>query len=212
MTWAEAIEELTFQIFYAGRDQDLFPCSGFVDISTNGLLLAQIPVSIQVGAGESRLEHRTTAMISRVFASYSRKNEPIVRACKATYRALGIQLFVDKDDLLSGQVWRDVIRRSIADHDLFQLFWSRAAADSDEVANEWVLALDVAPAKATDFIRPLFWTEPMPKPPQPLRTLNFSRLDLKALHLPEGGDQDNAIHPRRLPAGLRGSTSSSRSS
>jgi hypothetical protein len=140
-------------------------------------------VSIQVETGESRIQSRTVEILSRVFASYSHKDELIVRACKATYRALGIQLFVDKDDILSGQVWRDVLRRSITDHDLFQLFWSEAAANSDEVASEWRLANEIASARTSDFIRPLYWTEPMPQPPQELSHLNFSRLDTEALQV-----------------------------
>ncbi|WP_447602250.1 TIR domain-containing protein [Nitrospira sp. Nam80] len=184
VTWTGAIEELSFRVYYVGTEQTpIPPCSGFIDISTGGLLLAQIPVSIQIEAGESRVQPRTVEMISRVFASYSHKDERIIRACKATYRALGIQLFVDKDDILSGQIWRDVLRRSIADHDLFQLFWSEAAANSDEVANEWRLAKEIASARTSDFIRPLYWADPMPQPPNELSHLNFSRLDTGALQV-----------------------------
>lgn len=195
VTWTGSIEELSFRIYYAGPEQVSSPCSGFIDISTSGLLLVQIPVSIQVETGEARVERCTVEMISRVFASYSHKDEPIVRACKATYRALGIQLFVDKDDIFSGLVWRDVLRRSIADHDLFQLFWSQAAAESDEVANEWRLAAEVAPARTTDFIRPLYWTEPMPEPPQALGSLHFARLDLGSLQLPESESEADTARP-----------------
>jgi hypothetical protein len=185
-TWTGFLEELGFRIHYAGAELHPPPCSGFIDISTDGLLLAQIPVSIQVETGKDRVEQRTVEMMSRVFASYSHKDESIVRACKAVYRGLGIQLFVDKDDILSGQVWRDVLRQSIANHDLFQLFWSLPAAESDEVANEWKLAKEVATSRSTDFIRPLFWTLPMPEPPVPLKDLHFARLDLEALRLPTG--------------------------
>ena len=194
VAWTGAIEELSFRIHYAGAEQTPPPCSGFIDITTGGLLLAQIPVSIQVETGEDRVEQRTLEMISRVFASYSHKDESIVQACKAAYRALGIQLFVDKDDILSGQVWRDILRRSIADHDLFQLFWSLSAAESDEVANEWRLAKEVAPSRTTDFIRPIYWTVPMPEPPAPLKDLHFARLDLESLRLP--GGESGAAHAR----------------
>ncbi len=185
VTWTGVVEELSFRIHYSGPENTPPPCSGFIDISAAGLLLAQIPVSIQVEAGEARIERRSADMISRVFASYSHKDELIVRACKEAYRALGIQLFIDKDEILGGQLWRDVLRRSIGNHDLFQLFWSQSAADSDEVGNEWKLAKEIAPTRSNDFIRPVYWTEePKPQPPQELADLHFSRLDLKSLQLP----------------------------
>ncbi|MFH0998554.1 MAG: TIR domain-containing protein [Pseudomonadota bacterium] len=185
VTWAGYIEEVSFHIHYAGLVQIPPPCSGFIDISASGLLLAQIPVSILVETGQTRIEQRTAKMISRVFASYSHKDETIVRACKAAYRGLGIQLFVDRDDIISGQIWRDILRRSIADHDLFQLFWSQAAADSDEVTNEWKMAVEIAPSRTSDFIRPVYWASPIPKAPEPLNELHFARLDLTALKVSE---------------------------
>jgi hypothetical protein len=195
VTWTGAIEELSFRIRYAGPEQAPVPCSGFIDISTCGLVVAQIPISIQVKTGEVQIAPQTVGMISRVFASYSHQDEPVVRACKAAYRALGIQLFIDKDDILSGELWRGVLRRSIADHDLFQLFWSQTAADSNEVANEWKLAKEIAPARTTDFIRPLYWTEPMPAVPEALQDMHFARLDLTSLQLPSGKAEGGEAPP-----------------
>lgn len=185
ITWTGSMEELSFRAHYAGpQSTPAPPCSGFIDISTGGLLIAQIPVSMQVAPGQARYEQRTVEMFSRVFASYSHLDEPIVRACKEAYRGLGIHLFVDKDDIVTGQRWRNVIRQSIADHDLFQLFWSEAAANSSNVADEWMLAKEIAPTRTNDFIRPLFWTEPMPTPPQALQDLHFARLDVSSLQVP----------------------------
>lgn len=195
VTWTGCVEEVSFRIYYVGLAQAPPPCSGFIDISASGLLLAQIPVSILVEAGQARVEQRTAEMISRVFASYSHQDEKVVRACKAAYRGLGIQLFVDRDDIISGQTWRDILRRSIADHDLFQLFWSQAAANSDEVANEWKTAVEIAPSRTSDFIRPVYWTSPMPKAPEPLNKLHFAMLDLTALKVSET-DQQSVTSPR----------------
>ena len=46
-------------IRYAGPEQTPPPCSGFIDVSAGGILLAQVPVSLRVEAGESRVEHRS---------------------------------------------------------------------------------------------------------------------------------------------------------
>jgi len=183
LTWLGEIEEVSFRVRYAGPDDLAMACSGFIDVTTSGLLIGQIPVSVSVGADKkaSSWEQRKAEMISRVFASYAREDSPIVEACKAAYRALGIHLFVDKDDLLSGQSWREVIRRSISNHDLFQLFWSKHAADSSEVANEWHLALEITPQRNCDFLRPVYWSKPMVDPPGELKHLNFGFLDLNSV-------------------------------
>jgi hypothetical protein len=201
IAWLGSLEDVSFRIHYAGSERVPEPCSGFIDSTAGGLLVAQLPVSIAVEAGDAWIERRTVEMISRVFASYSHKDEEIVRACKAAYRALGIQLFIDKDDLLSGQKWRPVLRQSIADHDLFQLYWSQAASESTEVANEWHLAREIAPQRAVDFIRPLYWSEPMPHPPGELSDLHFGRLDLTTLNVQKTvSTAIPAAHPPRLEA------------
>lgn len=204
IAWTGILEELAFRMHYAGPEANPAPpCSGFIDVTSGGLLLAQIPVSLPVAPGQARLERRTAEMISRVFASYSHRDERIVRACKEAYRALGIQLFVDKDDILAGQRWRNVLRQSIGDHDLFQLFWSQDAADSDEVANEWKLAKEIAQARTTGFIRPLFWTEPMPQPPQDLQDLHFVQLDLASLRIAGTAPGPSGAAPGAPPASTK---------
>jgi len=194
VTWLGEIEELTFRIRYSQIETPENLCSGFIDISINGLVIARIPISISVEAKreELRLERATAEMISRIFASYSRQDLPVVRACKAAYRALGIQLFIDKEEILPGMPWEDVIRQSIANNDLFQLFWSKASANSDYVAKEWDLALKVVAQRSRDFIRPVYWSEPMVRPPSPLAHINFGFLDLRALNVPAGRAGDAA--------------------
>ena len=54
--------------------------------------------------------------------------------------------------------------------DIFQLFWSRNAAKSKYVENEWRYALRLG-REPSRFIRPVYWTEPMLPPPPELRRL-----------------------------------------
>jgi hypothetical protein len=185
VAWVGELEEVRFRLTYKQTAEPPVPCSGFVDVSASGLVIARIPVAIAIDGQTQQLtvEHSTAEMIRRVFASYSRKDEAIVRACKAAYRALAIQLFVDKDDLLTGQQWRTVVRQRIADHQLFQLYWSASAAESSEVANEWQIALDIMPQRSADFIQPVFWSKPMVSPPQQLSHLNFGFLDISSFEI-----------------------------
>jgi hypothetical protein len=184
LTWFGEIEEAVFRIQYDESQGITDFCVGFIDVSASGLLIAKIPVSISFSQTKAQLlwERSNAQMISRVFASYARE-DLAVNGCKAAYKGLGINLFIDKYDISSGKPWQDVIRRSIGDHDLFQLFWSQYAADSDNVSKEWHLALSIAAQRSEDFVRPLYWSEPMADPPKDLADINFTFLDLRNLNI-----------------------------
>ncbi len=152
-------------------------------ISAAGLPVAQLPVSITIGEGpgSGSAEFRTTSagMIRDVFGSYAREDAAIVARLRAAYRALGIHLFVDTQDIDTGQPWRRYLRERIERSDLFQLFWSSAAAGSAEVEREWRQALEIGEicSPGTNFIRPVYWKKPPPTPPPDLAHLNFWYLD-----------------------------------
>jgi hypothetical protein len=81
-----------------------------------------------------------------------------------------------------------------ASHDLFQLYWSRSSAHSPQVEEEWQLALQVAASKpAAEFVRPVYWTIPMPEPPKALAPLHFRYLDPQPL----GIGKATGLDPRR---------------
>lgn len=201
INWLGDLEEISFRARYISSNSANL-CSGFIDISVSGLLIAQIPVSISVGDSKTTLNFQQigSEMLSRIFASYSREDYALIQACKEIYRGLGIQLFVDKSDLLSGQRWREIIRRNIANHDLFQLFWSQTAADSTNVAEEWELALGIAPNKSNEFIRPVYWSTPMPPAPNKLAHLNFGFIDIAKLNIEQNTPTDSvtAIKTRQV--------------
>ena len=201
--WLGELEEITFRIRYSGKSPSHMPCSGFIDVSTQGLLISQIPVSISIESKRGKLtfQHSNAEMISRIFASYAREDTAIVEACRTAYRALGILLFVDKHDLLSGQDWNNVIRQNIAKSNIFQLYWSKRAADSNNVANEWKLALLIAENRKYEFIRPLYWTKPKvePQPPQALSHLDFSFLNIDSLNIE--GDRPARTEPQQIESG-----------
>jgi hypothetical protein len=115
----------------------------------------------------------------------------VVDLCVATYQGLGVEVLLDRLDLRSGDDWRATLARMISDADVFQLYWSVAAAASSEVQHEWQLALDLSKTRdrphgsgsrrPSNFIRPLYWQTPMPPLPEALTHLHFSKLDLKRL-------------------------------
>jgi hypothetical protein len=192
IVWLEDVHKLEFEISYAGEGGGSVVCSGFIDVSVDGLLIGQIPMSIAVGA-ESQPAKRlhvnieTAKMFSRIFASYAREDLTVVHACRQAYKALGVYLYVDRDDLLAGQSWRSVLAEMIRRTDLFQLYWSEEAAASENVSREWELAIEVGGERRSSFIRPCYWQVPMPAPPEQLKEISFGYLDISALRLTEGG-------------------------
>jgi phage FluMu protein gp41 len=183
VTWSGELEELSFHLRFSGPPGEQTISAGFVEITTSGLPIAQLPISIVVdpSKAKAKIEFASAKTLERIFASYSHQDADVVQACKAVYRALGIQLFVDKDNIPTGKEWWQVLRASIANHDLFQLFWSRTSANSSNVADEWRLALALRPAKGEQFLRPVYWERPMPAPPQELALIHFGYLDLETV-------------------------------
>jgi len=78
--------------------------------------------------------------------------------------------------LRSGENWNARLLELIDSADIFQLFWSRHAAESEYVRQEYqyAAALRRRGVKSATFIRPIRWEEPMPAPPPPeLAELHF---------------------------------------
>lgn len=186
VTWLEELQEVSFRL-QAGSDAADRTLLGAVTVHAGPLLVTQIPLSIRVrGAGE-REEHieglasTTTPLFSSIFASYAHKDDRVVRAFAEAYRALGIDMIVDKVSLRAGERWQERLLLLIEEADLFQLFWSDTASRSRAVADEWRHALSLQSRKGERFIRPVYWRSPWPQPPAQLAHLHFAFLDLAAL-------------------------------
>ena len=119
-----------------------------------------------------------------IFASYAREDIDLVRHLKERYEGLGLYLFIDLDDLRSGALWRPALFERIDSSDLFQLFWSTAAQQSEYVAIEWNHAIKAQEVKGGRFIRPVYWEQPMPDIPKDLREINFRRISSTGEMLP----------------------------
>jgi hypothetical protein len=110
------------------------------------------------------------------FVSYAREDEEEVTRRVQMLQAVGIQYFLDAIQLSPGDRWEREIYRHIDECDLFLLFWSRAASQSEWVLKETRYALqrksgdDLAPPE----IRPVIIEgPPVPPPPPDLAHLHF---------------------------------------
>jgi TIR domain len=186
----DSVRELTFQMAVA-PDGPLGPLDGYIDIFVGPLIIGQVAVGFEVHAATpiaiprpsddaQFLAVANASIFDKIFVSYSRRDSAVVDLCVSTYQGLGVTVLVDRLDLRSGDDWRNALERMIEESDIFQLYWSSAAAASQEVHHEWRQALALSKIR-NRFIRPLYWETPMPSPPEALGHLHFSRLDLKLL-------------------------------
>jgi serine/threonine protein kinase len=189
--WTEDVQCYEFRL-RAERAELGQAANGVIHILEGPLLRGAIPISVFVQQSESRdqplpdpMAHFAmahTLAYRNTFPSYSRKDERIVRAFEAVTEASGDRFLRDVRALRAGQNWAPALLDLIAQSDVFQLFWSRPAAQSVEVGKEWRHAMTFLPAKPT-FIRPVYWTpKPYPIPPE-LMPLNFGHLEPEVLGL-----------------------------
>lgn len=153
--------------------------NGKITFSVEGVIVADIPISIFVTSKPSpgradgtQVQGAAVRPYPAIFCSYSHKDTAIVERVERAYRILGSQYLRDATTLRSGEDWNDALMDMIDRADIFQLFWSPAAAASKYVQQEWEYALRVRDRKAA-FIRPVYWQMPMPPPPDPLADIHF---------------------------------------
>jgi hypothetical protein len=189
VAWREDVQEVPFRLEVpAGTAAGLI--AGRVDVLVGTLPVATVSFGLDVAAAPVDRPQQTVSraeVFERVFASYSRRDQEVVRACIALYEAMGVTVLVDQADLKSGDDWRDKLHKLITDADIFQLYWSSASSASTEVGSEWHFALDLNQSKGSRFIRPVYWESPMPAPPPELAHVHFSRIDIEKIgNMPAG--------------------------
>lgn len=146
---------------------------GKVDILIDGMHFGKIAIAFSVGTTETPVMFARVQRNQAAFASYASDDRQAVLA-----RIQGMQkvapemdIFVDVLELRSGANWLDEITKRIPDIDAFYLFWSRPAATSKWVEQEWRLALE---SKGLEVIDPVPLEDPeVAPPPEELSSLHF---------------------------------------
>ncbi len=151
--------------------------NGRVTFTVEGVIVAEVPLSIFVGGSvplaSGSTANTTSKLYQAVFCSYSHRDTQIVERVERAYKALGLDYLRDIVSLKSGQEWNAQLLKLIEKADIFQLFWSKAAAESKYVRQEWQHALSLNRGSAA-FIRPVYWDQPMPPVPPELGHLHFA--------------------------------------
>ncbi len=166
-------ERFNFEIRAKSAPVDQF-ATGKIVFTVEGLIVGEIPLSIYVGgdSAEWAFEDNTTKMYQSIFCSYSHDDTQIIERVERAYKSLGMEYLRDITTLKSGTHWSDELLRLIDRADVFQLFWSKTAAESPYVKQEWEHALQYEDTRP-NFIRPVWWEDPMPTVPDELRHIHF---------------------------------------
>lgn len=155
--------------------------NGYLTFTVNGLVVADVPLSIYVGKGLGTSDDITRRVIRRpyrtVYASFAQEDMHLAERLKQVYDALGMYNLRDMVQLRVEGEWHDDFLKGIDEADIFQLFWSRAAAESETVAQEVAYARSRVNHLAS-FIRPVYWEQPPAELPEELA-------GLKAAYLPD---------------------------
>jgi hypothetical protein len=176
--WLEEWHRAVFR-FQTNHELTSSLSNGEICIYAGPLLIGTLKLSLLfVEQGQLpetvRTMQETGGIYQQMFVSYSHDDLVVVQRCRNMYRALGLTILMDQDTLRSGQVWNDKLEQMIETADVFQLFWSKRAAASRYVCQEWEYAL--GRNKGEGFIRPVYWETPLVPPPPELAKLHFAYL------------------------------------
>ncbi len=157
--------------------------NGVVSFYLDTILLGDVPIwAVKADESEerslqARLKAASAAPYGSIFVSYAREDVIVVEHLRKAYRALGMQVLQDIAVLRSGEEWKPELLRLIESADVFQLYWSEMAKASHNVEREWRHALALT---RKNFVRPIYWKRPIPKPPEELAKLHFAFLEQPA--------------------------------
>lgn len=214
----EPIQKEEFRM-QASRDLDGQTVRGRLSVYWGHILLADLTLRVRVDSRSRALspadvetEREAIRPYRDVFASYSHQDTPIVLEFERYVRTFGDRYLIDRDTLRAGQIWDDRLQGMIREADVFQLFWSRNALQSEFVEQEWRYALALG---RDSFVRPVYWEDPLPTlperglPPEDLRRLHFhffsrgSEASAKGSEKEAGGETSGEVEEPRERGFLR---------
>jgi hypothetical protein len=139
---------------------------GTVHFHARGLRIARLHFTVEVGhqpALPDVLRGKEQRM-HRAFASYASPDRAAVLGrVQGIQKALpNLDVFLDVASLRSGQQWEKRLWTEVTSRDIFYLFWSPHARQSQWVEWEWRTALE---ARGIDYIDPVPLTSPEEAPP-----------------------------------------------
>jgi hypothetical protein len=163
------------------------------DVLIQGITVAMLRLDLEIAAQSSSEAAQASGSAARsAFASYSSQDrQRVLDRIDAMRIAAGLDIFLDCLSLKPSEQWKRRLDSEIHQRDLFMLFWSAAAAQSQWVEWEWREALALKGLDAMQ-IQPL---ENGIKPPPELEALHFGSVAMYARAGDAAGQQQQASSP-----------------
>lgn len=165
------------KLIQVGRGKTPTSLSGKVLIGVEGFTVAKL-VFIVFVSPDANEEYAPNLKVEQypetAFASYaSEDREEVLHRIQGMKKvAPGLDVFLDVMSLRSGDQWLQKIENHVDTRDIFYLFWSQAASNSEWVDHEWRLALK---KRGIHYISPVPLVEPqIAQPPTELSSLHFN--------------------------------------
>ena len=141
---------------------------GKISLLVEGIEISNINFSIEISDYLTQVQSLPVdfRFHQNAFASYSTEDakEVLARIQAMEIVAPWLKVYIDFDGIRAGQYWKDELKKSIANMDVFYLFWSEHASKSDWVRREWQCALN---SRGLDYIQPVPLVNPDKVPPPP---------------------------------------------
>jgi hypothetical protein len=151
------------------------------DISIGSIEVGNLRLDIEVTKG-GRVDAMQTIAANAArsaFASYASEDQRrVLDRVAAVAISAGLQIFMDCLSLHPGEMWKPRLEKEIRSSDLFLLFWSHHARESQWVDWEWRTAVRARGVGAIQ-LHPLETSKKAP-PPEELKELHFGDLHILA--------------------------------
>ena len=142
------------------------------DVLIDDIVIAKLRLDLEIGVQTAKAVRTIKGEPARTaFASYASKDRQRVLDRIAEIRRNGVDVFVDCLSLHPGEAWKQRLEQEILQRDLFMLFWSANAKQSEWVTWEWQTALKHRGLEGID-PHPLDPVD-LASPPQELSELHF---------------------------------------
>lgn len=173
LEWVDDIEHVQFSIKPDISRSISTGITGKIRIFVDTGIVAELPMIFNVSSGDDKtVQQETNFPFSKVFISYSHKDEAVVKAVVQLYKKYAeLDTYVDYLFLKSGEKWWDGIKEKIMEAEALQLFWSENASRSENVENEWRFAYE-----NDKLIVPIMLKPEPPIPPE-LSEIHFEPFD-----------------------------------
>ena len=166
IAWEGEIGSATFPVTVPA-DAKLGAHIGQATIYVYGLQIAKMHFVVELGRDETRSEPVCTKeqRLRTAFASYaSRDRDEALARIQGIQKAIpNLDIFLDVASLRSGERWAERLFIEVTGRDVFYLFWSLHAKNSEWVEKEWRAALEV---RGIEYIDPVPLVPPEQAPPQ----------------------------------------------